>query len=95
MSETNGVVHDLLTESPVPLDVLRQIVGRKYGVRKSWKRWYYWQHRERTDTGEFRYGARTHDGRRVVMETIYIGGVIYSTEAAWLRFQAAQNEGRE
>lgn len=95
MSQANGIAHDLLLENPQPLAVLLQIVARKYGVKRSWHRWYAWSRTERDENGEYKYGARTCNGHRVVLESVYISGVVHSTEAAWLRFQAEQNRGRE
>ena len=95
MSESNGS-HDLLTETPLPLAELLKLVAHKYKVKRHWNTWFQWQRKERDkDSGEYLYGAKRWDGKHVVLESTYIGNVIHSTEAAWLRFQAAQNEGRE
>ena len=96
MSEGNGKPN-LLDDGPLlSLGDLRKLVARKYGIDRTWNTWYSWQRRDKDDKGEYIGGVRRQDGTKVFLQATYAGGAtIHSTEAAWLRFQAAQNEGRE
>ena len=88
--------HDLAAEGLLSLGDLAKLVARDYGVDRCWHTWFKWQSKAKDPkTGEYLYGARRWDGRKVFLESCYVGGTIHSSEAAWLRFHQAQNEGRE